>query len=46
MTKSILIKLFVEFDETKEITDRGKHALADVVSDDFQLDCLTGRNVK
>lgn len=32
VSESIFVKLLVEFDETKEITGGGKHALADMVS--------------
>ena len=32
VSESIFVKLLVEFDETEEMTDGGKHALADMVS--------------
>lgn len=32
MAEPILVKLLVEFDETKKMADRGKHALTDMVS--------------
>ena len=45
MTKPILIEFFIEADETKEVTDGGKHALADMVSNKLESTSLKGLNI-